>query len=295
MGWAYVVAIGIPIALGRLFDDTHPMRVAGIGMLLATLTLFMVARAANNTSVFDAYWSVAPPVVALYFVAVSVDEVPGLRQVLVCGLVFAWALRLTANWARGWPGLVHEDWRYLEMRVNGRPYWVQSLFGLHLFPTFQVWLGCLSLYPALAVGTEGLGLVDGAAIVVTGGAILIEATADEQLRAFNRTKAPGDVCDVGLWAWSRHPNYLGEQLFWWGLWLFALAADPGYWWTVIGPLGMTLMFLLAVDPDAREALRRASPRLGRLLRPHVDAPPPPATPRGVAPARTHQMAVSDGW
>ena len=254
----YVVAVAAGIGAGALVDDAHPLWVAGVGMVTGTLVLFAGSRAVNNTSMFDAYWSVAPPVVALYFLAVAEPGAPGARQGLVVALVFAWALRLTANWARNWPGLQHEDWRYTAMRTNGHPYWPQSLFGLHLFPTLQVWLGCLALYPALSVGTGAVGALDGLAALVTAGAITIEAVADEQLRAFNRTKVSGDICAVGLWSWSRHPNYLGEQLFWWGLWLFGLSADAGWWWTVVGPLAMTVMFATASIPmlERRSAERR---------------------------------------
>ena len=52
----------------------------------------------------------------------------------------------------------------------------------------------------------------------------------------------------GLWALSRHPNYLGEILFWWGLYLFALASNPSFWWVVAGPLAITLMFIFASIP-----------------------------------------------
>ena len=64
--------------------------------------------------------------------------------------------------------------------------------------------------------------------------------------------------DRGLWAWSRHPNYFGEILFWWSLWGFALAADAAWWWTVIGPLAITAMFCAASIPmlDARSRERR---------------------------------------
>lgn len=53
---------------------------------------------------------------------------------------------------------------------------------------------------------------------------------------------------TGLWAHSRHPNYLGEIMTWWGLWLFALAAGPGWWWTVTGALAITLMFVFVSVP-----------------------------------------------
>jgi steroid 5-alpha reductase family enzyme len=93
---------------------------------------------------------------------------------------------------------------------------------------------------------------------VTGGAIALETIADEQLRAFNRTKQPGEICARGLWAWLRHPNYLGEILFWWGLWLFGVAAAPSWYWSVIGPLAITAMFLFASIPmlDRRNLERR---------------------------------------
>jgi steroid 5-alpha reductase family enzyme len=112
-----------------------------------------------------------------------------------------------------------------------------------------VFLGCLSLYPALSVGENSFGPLDGIAIAITAGAIIIEATADEQLLRFVRKKQqPGQIMATGLWAYSRHPNYFGEITFWWGLFLFGLAADSGYWWTVVGPLAITALFLFVSIP-----------------------------------------------
>lgn len=255
---AYLVAGGAGAVVAGLIGAGSPLVTVLVADLVATGVIFGFSRGFNNTSMYDAYWSVVPPVIALYLFWVHQPGTDAARQVLVLGLVFAWAIRLTANWARGWSGLDHEDWRYVEMRTNGKPYWLQSFFGLHLFPTLQVYLGCLALYPALTVGTRPFGPMDLLAVIITGGAIIIEFVADEQLRAFNATKLPGDVCDVGLWRWSRHPNYFGELSFWWGLWLFGVSADPVWWWTAVGPLAMTAMFLFASIPmmDARSAQRR---------------------------------------
>ena len=255
---AYAVAAGIAAVVAALVGSAYPLLTVLVADLVATVVIFAFSRAFNNTSMYDAYWSVVPPVIALYLFWVHDPGTNVLRQVIVLGLVWGWAIRLTANWARGWPGLSHEDWRYRDMRTNGKPYWLQSFFGLHLFPTLEVYLGCLALYPALTVGTNGFGPIDVLATVVTGGAILIELVADEQLRAFNDAKIPGEICQVGLWRWSRHPNYFGELSFWWGLWLFGLAADPAWWWTVVGPLAMTAMFVFASIPmmDKRSAERR---------------------------------------
>lgn len=112
-----------------------------------------------------------------------------------------------------------------------------------------VFLGCLSLHPALACSSRPLGPIDLLAALVTLGAIGLEATADAQLRAFVRSKpAPEAILSSGLWAFSRHPNYCGEVFFWWGLYLFALAADPAYWWAIVGPIAISCLFLFVSIP-----------------------------------------------
>src|SRR5690606_3355347 len=115
-------------------------------------------------------------------------------------------------------------------------------------PTLQVFVGCLALWPALS-SPRPMGWLDAFAALVTCSAIATEAVADRQLRAFvSGPKRPGAVLERGLWAWSRHPNYLGEMMFWWGLGLFALAADPGAYWALAGALAISLMFRLVSIP-----------------------------------------------
>ncbi|MCJ7671996.1 MAG: DUF1295 domain-containing protein, partial [Acidimicrobiia bacterium] len=183
--------------------------------------------------------------------------VPDLRIVLVLVVVWVWAVRLTSNWVRDWPGLQHEDWRYLDLYTKG-PKALISLGAVHLFPCFVVFLGSLPLVPSLVWGTRSVGVLDWIALAIGVAAAVIEFVADEQMRRFARTKTPGAVMDRGLWRWSRHPNYFGEILFWWSLWLFAVSAAPAWWWTVIGPLAMVAMFLSASIPmlDDRSRARR---------------------------------------
>jgi steroid 5-alpha reductase family enzyme len=183
------------------------------------------------------------------------------RAALVIGLVWLWAIRLTANWATYWQGLQHEDWRYALVRARaGKHASLADFFGIHLFPTLQVFLACLPIYAVLTRGQAPLGWLDLLAVVVTFGAIAIETVADLQLHAFiARKKTPGSFITHGLWRWSRHPNYFGELGFWWGLMLFGLAAAPDQgWWIVPGALAMTAMFVFASIPfmDARSVERR---------------------------------------
>jgi steroid 5-alpha reductase family enzyme len=256
--FAYLVALAVALWLAAGDTNERPLATLIAANVAATVILFAFGVRWDNASVFDPFWSVAPPLMALYWIGVGGEAVV-LRQVVVAVLVFAWAIRLTYNWAVGWPGLHHEDWRYLDMYAKAPlPKWAISLFGIHLFPTLIVLLGSLSLIPALAGGGNAFGWLDCVALVVTGGAILVEATADEQMRRFARGKQPGDLMCEGLWAHSRHPNYFGELSFWWGLFLFGLAADGSYWWTIVGPLAMTAMFHFASVPmlDERSLARR---------------------------------------
>lgn len=256
---AYLSALAAAVVAGAIVGTERPLVTLAVADLVGTVVIFIWSRAVNNSSMYDAYWSVVPPAAAVFFVAVANDGVPELRQWLVLAVVWFWAIRLTANWARGWPGLHHEDWRYVEAR-NRPGYWVSSFAGFHLFPTIVVYLAMLPLYPALTTGTLGIGVLDVVAVVVAGGSVIIEWVSDEQMRAFARTKTPGEVCRRGLWSWSRHPNYLGEMGFWWGLWLFALAADAAWWWTVIGPVAITVMFMAASIPmmEKRSLANRAA-------------------------------------
>ncbi len=255
---AYGLALVVAAVAAFAFAPLHPIIVAAIANFAATLVIYAFSTAYNNSSFYDPYWGLAPVVIAVGWVSASETGVQ--RQVLALSVVIAWGLRLTFNWLRRWEGLQHEDWRYADLRHRfGQYYWLIDLLGIHLFPTVQVFLGCLALYPVVSSGAaDDFGLLDLAAVSLGITAIIIEATADSQLWDFLRHKQPGEIMKNGLWAYSRHPNYFGEILFWWTLWLFALAADPRWWWTVIGPLSITLMFVFVSVPllDQRSIERR---------------------------------------
>ena len=97
------------------------------------------------------------------------------------------------------------------------------------------------------------------ATAVTGAAIAIETIADLQLHRFRATAAPGSTLSTGLWAYSRHPNYFGEALFWWGLWLFGAAAGPGPWWLFAGAAAITAMLFFVSIPLIDERMRASRP------------------------------------
>lgn len=259
---AYVAGLAAAaLTLRALPADMHPFVRVALADVAATAAVFLFSVGCNNSSMYDAYWSVAPVAVAGYLAFGLGSPAPlGARGIAVLVLISLWGARLTFNWARGWAGLHHEDWRYVHFRkIMGRLYWPVSFVGIHLFPTLIVLLGCLPLYPALVTGrATPFGALDAVAVMVTLGAIALETVADEQLRAFRQKKrGEGDICDVGVWGWSRHPNYLGEIGVWLGLWLFGVAAG-GPWWIVGGVVAMVALFLGVSIPiaDKRSLERR---------------------------------------
>ena len=108
-----------------------------------------------------------------------------------------------------------------------------------------------ALLPVYAVTRSGgaVGWLDVVALLLGVGAVTLQLVADTQMQRFAATKQPGDVMDRGLWAWSRHPNYLGELCFWLALALVGLAASPDdAWWIFAGTAAMIAMFLGASIP-----------------------------------------------
>jgi steroid 5-alpha reductase family enzyme len=246
---AYVVAIAAGAAWLYAGPDTgHLWLDALVADVIATLVVFASSRIHRNSSLYDPYWSVVPPLLALYWWSQGSPD--DLRAALVVGVILVWAVRLTANWVSTWPGLHHEDWRYPMVRESaGRWGLAADLVGIHLVPTLQVFLGMVPAYVALTRAGRSVWWLDGVAVVVGLVAVLLELVADTQMHRFARTKAPGQVMEQGLWAWSRHPNYLGEITFWLALALFGLACSPAdWWWLFVGFLGMVLLFVFVSIP-----------------------------------------------
>lgn len=271
VGVAYAVALAAAVGVLVVESEAAHLSVSGpwrayvalaAADVVATLVVFAFSFAWRNSSVYDPYWSVAPPLVcALSWVLTSFPRAPSAREVLVTAIVVAWAARLTWNWLRSWGGLDHEDFRYRELqRTTGRAYWLVSLAGLHLFPTLVVLLALLPTVAIFAPDGASLGVLDalGAAISLAG--IVLEAVADEQLRAFGRTRtSPEQICEVGLWRTSRHPNYFGEILFWTGLAVFAFATGRAEWWAALGVAAIVSLFVFASIPMMEKRQRARKP------------------------------------
>jgi steroid 5-alpha reductase family enzyme len=219
---------------------------AALGITLGVLVVFMtlgwlVSLARKDASVVDPIWGMGfIAAAASYFFLLG--GYSG-RNVLVLAMVCAWGLRLAVyliwrNRGRG------EDPRYRAMRAK-RPsiFWWYSYFQVFLLQALLLWLVAAPIAAAMA-GNSSSGF---AALEFIGAAVWLfgfswEVAGDTQLALFKRDPAnKGKVMQTGAWRYTRHPNYFGEAVLWWGIWLVAAAA--GGYWSVYGPAIITFMLL----------------------------------------------------
>lgn len=223
----------------------------GTVLLFTNLLLWLVSIPLGKTWPVDLIWSNFPiyQCIAIYVRDRDKERGNRDRQLMVFCLVCVWGFRLTHNFvARG--GIGHEDWRYADMRTMiGKYFWIVSLFSVFFAQSVFLWGGSLSLHGALTEPTP-INYQDWIAFGVTLCSILLEAISDIQMNDFiaarKEKKTDKVVIDTGVWKWSRHPNYLGEILFWWGLYLFTMSGVGGNdgrndWWVVLGPVAMTFL------------------------------------------------------
>ena len=212
-----------------------------LALVLLMTAVWVPATAKRDVSWIDPVWSVAFGVAASVY-AWSSEAALGARAWIVLATVWLWAARLGGylTWRKlGEPG---EDRRYAEMRAqHPGTFPVRSLVTVFWLQAGLAWIVSMPLLPAITVSSplswlDGLGL----GLFVLG--FLFEAVGDLQLARFKADPSnEGEVLDSGLWRYTRHPNYFGNFCMWWGWYAMALAT--GAWWSILGPLVMSVMLL----------------------------------------------------
>ena len=215
-------------------------------VLIATVSMMVVIWLFSvwlrNASIVDVFWGSGFVVGAWLYFALTDTATP--RKWLVVALVAVWGLRLTThlfvrNHGKG------EDYRYRAMRdQHGPRFWWISFWTVYLLQGLIMWVVGLPVWVAMrSAEPSDLTLIDGLGLAVFLAGLFFETVGDWQLTRFKANPAnKGKLLTTGLWRYTRHPNYFGDALVWWGLTLFALAT-PGSVWVVISPVMMTFLLM----------------------------------------------------
>ena len=219
-----------------------------IADIVGTVVTFAFSCVFKNASVYDPYWSVQPVVI---LIALCFSTPLFVAQILPLIAICIWGTRLTLNWAYTFKGLAHQDWRYTMLsQTTGKFYPIVNFLGIHLFPTLVVY-ACVMPAVFVFVYNPLFNAVSIIFFILSLSATLLQGVADCQMHSFRKTR-PTPFIRIGLWKYSRHPNYLGEILFWWGIGLFAVLLMPDKWWLLSGALLNTLMFFCVSIPLAEK-------------------------------------------
>ncbi len=207
-----------------------------VGVIALMLVVWTISLMIKDVSIVDIVWGLGFVLIAWI---VWSRRGPDDRLLLSAVLTTIWGVRLSGYLA--WRNLGKgEDYRYVAMRRRyGSRFWLVSLFVVFGLQGVLMWVVSL---PVQAASGELFELLDVAGICFWIVGMTFETVGDFQLARFKSEPAnKGRVLDTGLWRYTRHPNYFGDFMVWWGLYLIALGG--GAWWTAIGPLVMTALLI----------------------------------------------------
>ncbi|MCX6266314.1 MAG: DUF1295 domain-containing protein [Bacteroidetes bacterium] len=221
-----------------MVDFQNILLEVGLVIFLYMTSIFIRALIRKDNSIVDVAWGAGFIIVAVYTIIQS-GEVD-LRKMIVSLLVLLWGLRLSfhimvRNSGKG------EDFRYKAWRNSWKYFIIRSFFQIFMLQGLLMLIISTPIW-FINFSTGGpLGPWDSIGLLVFGAGFMIEVIADYQLVEFKKNPGnKGKLVTTGLWSISRHPNYFGESLVWWGISFYALSFPYG-WLALISPVTITLL------------------------------------------------------
>ena len=217
------------------------MLLLGLAAIVILFTvLWAVSLRQQNCSIADVAWG--PGILLIGLIYYFTSDSRTLRAHLTLALLAIWAIRLATHlYFR--MRLQGEDFRYVKWRDDYDHWWLVSYVKIFLLQAVVGWIISLPIYFAIvSVAPASLTILDYLGILLFVAGMVFEGLGDEQLRRFRADRANrGKVLDTGLWRYTRHPNYFGEALVWWGFGVIGVATGglPG----LLGPAIMTYLLL----------------------------------------------------
>ena len=222
-----------------------------------TTLLYGLAFALNSVCIIDFYWKIAP-LIQISFLALQRYRSGDLhfKHLVSFLLMSTWGIRLLYNYIRSWPGLKFLDFRvkHYQDKIPQLLFWPAAFVIFFLVSGVFLFLGKLPLLMFMIESDDVFQFEICVGWFFIGLGIFIETLADYQLYAFRKKGLRNVILDEGLWFYCRHPNYTGELLVWWGVFLSGIEIFYMYKWTIIGAVMLSVMFAFGSAPWMDEHL-----------------------------------------
>ena len=218
--------------------------------VISTFIIYLLSLVIKNSSLYDAYWSLTPWVMLTYLIILNYTNLNIYHYVVYIVFSF-WSFRLTLNWIITFENRKWIDWRYQDLKAKSNKYTWQfiNFFGIMMMPTLLVFVAFIPLIYAININLNAFSLI-GSFIILIG--TLLELFSDHYMHKFLKSNHKNEVINIGLWKYSRHPNYLGEILIWVGVYLILLLSAYEYWYLFVGMLLIILLFNFISIPLAEK-------------------------------------------
>ncbi len=253
------ISIGIVVYFASANLINNPIWQMLFADIVGTLIIWGFGLLFKNASTYDPYWSVIPPIMLLGWILALDIKLTFSIMLLFIGIFF-WGARLTYNWVVNWKDLEYQDWRYSMIKNKNPKIWfISNLFGINMMPSLIVFIQMIGAYTFMVIDPS-FNLLILLGFVMTLCAALIQFVADRQMRIFRLGHNEQKKCiNEGLWKYSRHPNYFGEVLVWWGVWMMYFGASGKIDIMVISPILMTGLFLFISIPMMEKKIIQSRP------------------------------------
>ena len=250
----YIFTYGLLIASEVVLFNFLPISNVIVKLIICSLVGLLITYLSGllikNSNMFNLYFPINTSLsVSLY--ATTVTEL-NTQSFIMLAVIGCWSLRMIINYFMNHKD-TKEDYRYSNLRTHKLWSLINLLF-VHIIPSVIFFLVIMPTFNYLELSTLhnwNLSTFIGICIAIFG--LMYEMMADLQKYKFkNVSKNPLDVCTFGLWATSRHPNYFGEILFWWGTFLTMTSLSNKFLVTAMGPLLLTMMICFVSIPQVEK-------------------------------------------
>ena len=262
---SYLIALGFGLFSYLTLNDSNIMKdspekyrqlvIIFICDVISTVVIWCIGVIINTASIYDPYWSVQTPIIIICLLIKYKNLNVG--NLIYLELILFWGIRLTYNYTKTFHDISYIDWRYKQIREKtGKLYQVVNLLGICLFPTIIVYAASIPsfLFVIDNLNFEYIQIIGYAIILIS---VCIEMKADIDLHEFKKIRNDrNEIIRIGLWKYSRHPNYFGEICFWYGVAMVYVFCDfTKNWYYIFGAVLDNALFLGISIPLAENNLK----------------------------------------